>query len=70
MGARPVQWLLRCPPHPALAPAELDARFGFAGGGGDASPWNSIGSANTAEGQEEETIARCRKPNIMDTKTC
>ena len=28
------------PPHPALAPAEPDARFGFADGGGDASPWN------------------------------
>ncbi|MBI5745685.1 MAG: hypothetical protein HZA13_01625, partial [Nitrospirae bacterium] len=26
------------PPHPALAPAKPDARFGFAGGGGDASP--------------------------------
>ena len=28
------------PPHPALAPAKPDARFGFAGGGGDASPFN------------------------------
>ncbi|MBI5747135.1 MAG: hypothetical protein HZA13_09050, partial [Nitrospirae bacterium] len=27
------------PPHPALAPAKPDARFGFAGGGGDASPF-------------------------------
>ncbi|HLF86411.1 MAG TPA: hypothetical protein VI584_04960 [Nitrospiria bacterium] len=27
------------PPHPAHAPAKPDARFGFAGGGGDASPY-------------------------------